>query len=123
GPLDPEVMDSPIAWAERAAHGRTGPRSDPNEVSHELAWFSLRVRGDAATIDDLKPRSPVEWARIRDECLALAQLADHYADRISAASHLALHLATHDEMELTLAESRLNEARLAWAELAKLTGS
>src|SRR5262249_55707981 len=119
--LDPQVMTGPAEWAKQKAAGQPDPRAGPVDIPYDLAWHSLRIRGDAPTIDDLKPRSPVEWVRVRDECLALAKLADHYANRISAAAHLALHRATGDETELTLAESRLKEARAAWAELVQLT--
>src|SRR5205823_3903728 len=107
GPLDPQVMASPLEWANHTALGEPDPRAGPVDVPYDLAWLSMRIRGDVATIDDLKPHAPVEWGRVRDDCLALAKLADHYADRLSAAGHLALHRATVDEMELTLAESRL----------------
>jgi hypothetical protein len=121
GPLDSQVMAGPLDWAERKVLRQPDPRAGPEAVAHELAWLSLRIRGDVATIDDLKPRSPVEWARLRTECLALARLGDHYANRISAAAHLALHQTTDDETELVLAQSRLTEARTAWGEVVQLT--
>jgi hypothetical protein len=122
GTLDPEVLASPRAWAEAMALGQRDARGGPVDVSYDLAWLSMRIRGDIATIDDLKPRSPREWARMRADLLALAKLADHYAARISGAAHLALHQASGDEMELILADAQLAGARAAWAEMVQEIG-
>jgi hypothetical protein len=110
---DPRAYASIGAWAEDLLAGRPDGRPGPIERAHELAWFSMRIRGDLDTITLLRPRDAAEWERLRVALLSGAHLADFYARTLSAAYYRRLYRLTGDEMALTITDSHEGGAREA----------
>src|SRR5262249_2325601 len=112
---DPRGYASIAAWADGLLTGIPDGRPGPIEQAHDLAWYSMRIRGDLDTITLLRPRDTAEWHQLQISLLSGAHLADYYARTLSAAAYRRLFELTGDEMARTIAASHQQGAQEAGA--------
>jgi hypothetical protein len=118
GTLDPTAMASPVAYVEERLAGKPSGRMTPFEAGAYLgdaADKSARLIAEAAR---RQAGATKEFACIRMDVEALAELARYYRDRILSATHLEFFNRTQHRPELSEAQRLLVSAVTHWDRLA-----
>jgi hypothetical protein len=104
----PEHLEDPNRWAHSEMMWWTPPI-----VASELADCAARARNGAASVRKAGPVTNVELAETLADIEAMAHLGDYYADKILAATDLAMFRKTKDPKHKASAVAHLEKAATA----------